>query len=288
MEKQIYQLKASEIANYIVCPKAWQLKSLAGSEKKENSHQKEVKKRREKWHQEQSLLDTLRYCAKVSFLLLLMVVIVIFLLESKRSALDRISPQLTSKFVGENFYSIKQVPLEIFLVLIILGVIIVFWDIFYRRSKKIQERSGLSEKAVVLKSKSNGQGENLEYSSRELGLSSRPHAIVQEDGEFIPTDIQPFGKKVQDRHVIKLVVHMRLMEASSGARPPYGLLVLGKSKRRVKIENTEEKQKWLDEVAQEMRDIIGGKEAIASPSFYKCKNCEVREACEHSLYTDPE
>ena len=122
-------------------------------------------------------------------------------------------------------------------------------------------------------------------SPRRVGLSGRPDALIKDDGAVIPVSIKPMSKKVRDRHVIELIAHLRLVEEDEGVRPPYGILLMGKGARKVKIRNTEEKQRWLESLIDEMNSIIGGVPAVPAPALYKCKHCDVNRICKHSAYT---
>ena len=72
---------------------------------------------------------------------------------------------------------------------------------------------------------------------------------------------------------------MRLIEEFEGKKPPYGYLILGKNCRTFKIENSPERQAWLQKMLDEMRSIVEGAPAIPAPHPKKCKRCDVKESC---------
>ena len=76
---------------------------------------------------------------------------------------------------------------------------------------------------------------------------------------------------------------MRLIEEFEGKRPPYGYLLLGPKFRRIKIENSEERQKWLQTHIDQMRGILAGAAAKPAPHPRKCSRCEVRLICRHAM-----
>lgn len=176
----------------------------------------------------------------------------------------------------------KDVPQEIVLLLLILGLIIFMWDLFERRSSSMRKEAGLEEKTELISLRSSTSLPSKEYYSPSLGLTSRPDALIKEDGYLIPVDVKPMTNKVRDRHVIAIFVHMRLIEEVEGKRPPYGILLMGEKRRRVKIKNSEEKQRWLDALLAEMRSISEGVPAVPAPSTYKCRSCDVCGICKHS------
>ena len=122
-----------------------------------------------------------------------------------------------------------------------------------------------------------------QYVSDAQGLAGRPDAVIKENGFFIPVERKPLAKKLHDRYVAQLLVYMRLIEEFEGKRPPYGYLLLGPNCRRIKIENTPERQQWLQNHLDQMRAILAGLPARATPHPKKCQRCEVRLACKSSL-----
>jgi CRISPR-associated protein Cas4 len=121
-----------------------------------------------------------------------------------------------------------------------------------------------------------------EYISEELGLAGRPDAVIEENGFLIPVERKPLQKKIHERQVAQLLVYMRLIEHCEGKRPPYGILVLGKKCKNIKIENTPEKQKWLDLVLKDMHSYLyNGVEVTPSPHPIKCSKCPVNSKCSY-------
>jgi len=191
------------------------------------------------------------------------------------NVLDRISDQID-----------KVIPIEILVILLILGVIIFVWDMLMRQSAQIKTAGGLGEKSELIAVAGSTRIPGRIYSSAKLGLSSQPHSLIKEEGFLIPVDVVPSSKKVKDRHVVQMLVHMRLVESVEGKRPPYGILILGREQRSVRIKNTDEKQSWLDDILGEMRSILGGIPAVAKPSYYKCKGCDVKAFCQQTPFKD--
>lgn len=120
------------------------------------------------------------------------------------------------------------------------------------------------------------------YVSNTQGIAGTPDALIIENGYVIPVERKPMARKIRDRYVAQLLVYMRLVEEFEGKKPPYGYLILGRNCRRVKIENTAKRQKWLQGLLDEMRDILNDR-AKAKPAPYpaKCHRCSVRSHCNH-------
>ncbi len=167
------------------------------------------------------------------------------------------------------------------MLLLVLGLIIYLWDLFDRKSKSIRSNTGVAEQSEIISLRGGTHLPSKEYRSEKLGLISKPDALLKEEHSIIPIDVKPMTDKVRDRHVVALLVHMQLIEEKEGKRPPYGILLMGEKRRQVKIKNTEEKQRWLDSLLDEMRAICDGVPAVPAPSKFKCQNCDVHKICQH-------
>lgn len=122
-----------------------------------------------------------------------------------------------------------------------------------------------------------------QYISDIQGLAGRPDAVIKENGYYIPIERKPLAKKLHDRYVAQLLVYMRLIEEFEGKKPPYGYLLLGPKCRRIKIENSDARQQWLQTHIDQMREILAGSPAKPAPHPRKCQRCEVRKACTHAM-----
>jgi hypothetical protein len=87
LKKSRKLLTATQLSAYVVCPEAWRLKHLEKepSERQVSSRQDRGKAMRKEWVQQQDLSRTLRFYAKVVYLLLVALVIIVFLLEQQRN-----------------------------------------------------------------------------------------------------------------------------------------------------------------------------------------------------------
>lgn len=120
------------------------------------------------------------------------------------------------------------------------------------------------------------------YISDMQRLSGTPDALISENGHIIPVERKPFAKKIRDRYVAQLLVYMRLVEEFEGKKPPYGYLVLGPSCRKVKIDNSPERQAWLQKIIDEMQAVLQKQtEVVAAPEPRKCTKCSVRLSCSY-------
>ena len=287
----------SEVANYVVCPEAWRIKTFGQSpvlNERPGSPRgtAETRKVRRDWVAQQDLRSQIRSYTKVVYLLLCLVTTVVFLLEQHRSSG---APSHLARWGFEPSFAdetdilsrVIPIPTELLLLLLMLGVLIFIWDLLERTGKKISRQSGVPENSNIVAIKGSEFLPSEEYHSEALGLRGRADALVKDKRFLIPVLFIPKGKKIRDRHVAELLVLLRLVAEHSDAPLPYGIALLSATKRQVRVRNTAEKQRWLDTVLDEMR-AIGSKQApaVPAPAIYKCKNCDVRTFCKFSAYSD--
>lgn len=166
----------------------------------------------------------------------------------------------------------------ILVILLVISVIVV--DGVSLLAARLKKESGLESKTKPVSVDGGKIVPEKSYISDSLQLAGRPDAVIVEDGFSIPVEHKPLAKKIHDRYVAQLLVYMRLIEESTGKRPPYGYLIVGPKMKRVRIENTDKKQAWLDGMLKEMHAILEGAAAKATPHPRKCRRCEVREYCQ--------
>lgn len=165
------------------------------------------------------------------------------------------------------------------ILVILLCVTVIVFDSIALSIGKIRKDLGLKKTTRHVGSNKGLKVGQKEYISEELGLAGRPDAVIEENGFFIPVERKPLQKKIHERQVAQLMVYMRLIEYCEGKRPPYGYLILGSNCKQIKIENTEEKQKWLDSIIFKMREGFETKIVQATPHRTKCSKCPVKQRC---------
>jgi len=163
------------------------------------------------------------------------------------------------------------------IVLIVISVIVL--DGVFRSAEKSAEETGLAKDAVTVSIDGSKTVPVREYVSHRQGLAGRPDALILENGFIIPVERKPLAKKIRDRYVAQVLVYMRLVEEFEGKKPPYGYLILGPNCRRFKIENTPERQAWLQRMIDEMREVLEGGAAKPTPHPKKCRKCYMKDSC---------
>ncbi|RJU90661.1 MAG: Dna2/Cas4 domain-containing protein [Candidatus Poseidoniales archaeon] len=117
------------------------------------------------------------------------------------------------------------------------------------------------------------------------GLRGRPDQIVIIDGEFIPVE-QKTGKvprKPHESHILQLLAYASLVEATTGASPPYALLRYGPEQLHSISWDDEAKLKLDQAVKSVQRTMAEGGAARNHDREGKCRSCSRRYACPDSL-----
>lgn len=180
-----------------------------------------------------------------------------------------------------NEISVLDSEIILLTILLVIGAIVV--DGLSAFAKEKQKTAGAARSTGTVSIEGSRELPARQYISDTQGLAGRPDAVIKENGFFIPIERKPLAKKLHDRYVAQLLVYMRLIEEFEGKRPPYGYLLLGPNCRRIRIENSPERQQWLQNHLDQMRAILAGLPAKAAPHPKKCQRCEVRHTCTHSL-----
>jgi CRISPR/Cas system-associated exonuclease Cas4 (RecB family) len=180
---------------------------------------------------------------------------------------------------GNLIRDLAQLNTEVIaLAVIVVSAVIIFTAVSSFTRQRRQE-AGADEGARTLSIDGSTTLKVRHYISDMQGLAGRPDGLISENGYIIPVERKPLARKLRDRYVAQLLVYMRLIEEFEGKRPPYGYLILGPSCRKFKIDNSPERQAWLQNAIDQMRGIIEGAPARATPLPRKCRKCDVRQAC---------
>ncbi len=178
---------------------------------------------------------------------------------------------LLSQIAGAN-------PEIILLALIIVSGAIVLKTI-NASAAKATESAGMTAKSSTISIDGSKALPIRHYLSEMQGLAGKPDALISENGYIIPVERKPLARKLRDRYVAQLLVYMRLIEEFEGKKPPYGYLILGPNCRRVKIENSEKRQAWLQSLLDQMRSVLNGAASTPEPHPKKCSKCDVQHRC---------
>lgn len=188
----------------------------------------------------------------------------------------------------DTLYAIASIDIDIVVAVVLLVVSVIVIDAVSMYTRKLQKESGIDGSMRPLSIDGSKTLPVRNYVSDMQGIAGRPDALVIENGFIIPVERKPLARKIHDRYVAQLLIYMRLVEEFEGKKPPYGYLILGPNARRFQIENSPERQAWLQKMLDEMREILGGKNATPTPLLRKCNRCEVRDFCSSKIEEVPQ
>lgn len=188
------------------------------------------------------------------------------------------------EIVTHTVIELASVDTQLVILVVILVAIVIVLDATSHFINKQSLEIGIEKITTPISIDGSRQLPSKTYVSDMQRLAGRPDALVSEKGNIIPVERKPLSKKIRDRHVIQLLVYMRLVEEFEGKKPPYGYLILGPNARKVKIYNTEEKQQWLQNHIDTMLSILE-EDGTAQPKPHprKCSKCHVRHVCEYRI-----
>lgn len=257
-------IAAGEIAEFTVCPRAWQLRQRNSEPKVRTEGSALGKSSHRNWTEK---ADKLFVSASQAKLVVGLTLAVLFMWECSRA--------LSKSGLFHSSVLIELVA--VFLVLISLLVVLFFIN---RNLSSERASVGIPNESNVVAIDGSTMRETREYVSERLKLAGRPDAIELEAGISIPIEYKPNAKKVRDRYVAQLLVYLRLVEEAHNVRPPHGYLVIGSKAKRVKIENSKSRQQWLQSELDIMRAVLADSmESPTRPHPKKCSRCAVRDRC---------
>lgn len=264
--KEKFILAAGEVGVFTVCPESWRLKSLEGIKGERDFKAIELGRILHKsWSKTYDDLFSLNNALKGLFTVSCAAVLVLLLLRSPRESLTKL---LDKNFAANLF--------DLAFLMIGVGFISV---LVIRALKSKSDEGGLGKLAHTIGIDGSTLVPGREYISKKQGLAGKPDALVEEEGMLIPVERKPLAKKLRDRYVAQLLIYMRLVEEFEGRRPAYGYLLLGPNCRKIKIENSIQRQAWVEKILEEMREVLKTSVARTDPHPKKCEKCPVRGSC---------
>jgi CRISPR/Cas system-associated exonuclease Cas4 (RecB family) len=252
---------AAEVGTFTVCEEQWRLKHLEHNTPTRENSQAEGERLHHEWSK--AITETVFLNKHALFALLLIVLALpIRMILAKRGLSEFDGISTNSLLAGWVFFCCA-----VYVISMVLRV-----------SANKKKESGVSGGAILQIDGSAMLPAKL-YISPHLGLSGKPDGLIQEGSHFIPIERKPLSNKIRDRFVAQLLVYLRLIGDDTKNPPPHGYLILGKKCRKVKIENSKDRQQWLQKHLDKMTAIYRGIPATPTPEVSKCASCGVRTKC---------
>lgn len=262
-------IAAGEVGAYTVCPMSWKLKWVDKEKSRVSASVMLGQVLHQDWSSvfEESLVLTkwVRY-----LVVMLMTALLVFLLIHPPNV----------PLSGIFSVSLRSHGLQL---LVLIAVTLLVIRSFGKAARKRHRDTGFAMSQVAVAMEGSSMVPAREYISLTQGLAGKPDALVREGADILPVERKPLAKKIRDRYIAQLLVYMRLVEEFEGRRPPRGYLLIGESCKRVVVENTPAKQAWVERLIEQMRQVLNGGEAKATPHPAKCAKCDVRHRCSARL-----
>lgn len=164
--------------------------------------------------------------------------------------------------------------------------------VFFRRSSRLSEKTGLPSEAVVVASDT-GQQRVQRLWDATTGLCGQPDYVAKESvggrERLVPSEIKPTRKsaRLYEADEMQLVVYMILLKAVYGAEfAGYGHVVY--ENNRFKVELTEERIARCLKYADAIR--LARKATVVHRDHNipgRCRNCSMRGRCDEALQSPP-
>ena len=115
-------------------------------------------------------------------------------------------------------------------------------------------------------------------------ITGKPDYLVEQNGRIIPVEVKSGWAADQpyESHVFQLIAYCRLVEYTSGKRPPYGIL---RYRNRVfAVDYTPELEERLIDLLTEMRQQARrGPASRSHEEAARCARCGYRSVCDQNL-----
>ncbi|MEM3927890.1 MAG: CRISPR-associated protein Cas4 [Archaeoglobaceae archaeon] len=118
--------------------------------------------------------------------------------------------------------------------------------------------------------------------SKTLAIAGKPDFILRRGDKLIPVEYKSSKKprKLYRSHVLQLAAYCWLIEENYNVKCPFGYIVYGKKKFKVKYDDGLRKE--LMNTVGQMRDFLklSLEEASRRKNEKRCKSCLLKESCE--------
>lgn len=163
------------------------------------------------------------------------------------------------------------------LALLMMALLIGLWGLRLRR------KTGLPWAPVVYRDTS-GRTPEKPLIARKLGLVGKPDYLLEMRGRTIPVEVKPGRRAARpyESDLMQLAAYCVLVEETTGAAPPYGLLRY--AERTFRLDYTEQTRETLLAILDEMRDALEDDNGDRShDDVRRCAGCGFFEQCEQAL-----
>lgn len=169
-----------------------------------------------------------------------------------------------------------------FLILAIFALLVAA-IVFLILSRRTQKATGLPPGKLIYSDTSLWRKVNKPYYDPAWGLAGKPDYVIDAHGVQIPVEVKSnSAEHPYDSHILQLAAYCRLVEVTSGIRPPLGLIKY--ANRVFEIEYSSALEHRLELLISEIRCADANAELPRSHnSAARCAGCGYRTVCTQRL-----
>ena len=163
------------------------------------------------------------------------------------------------------------------LALLLLAALLLAWGLRLRRT------TGLPW-VPVLAQDTNGRTLEKPLFARRIGLTGKPDYMLDIRGSTVPVEVKPGRRAARpyESDLMQLAAYCLLIEETSGAAPPYGLLRY--AERTFRLDYTQRVRDELLALLDDMRAELDAPDCARSHEDpRRCRGCGFYEQCDEAL-----
>jgi CRISPR-associated exonuclease Cas4 len=148
---------------------------------------------------------------------------------------------------------------------------------------RLRRRTGLPW-APVLYQDTGGSAPEKPLIARKIGLVGKPDYLLEQRGRIIPVEVKPGRRAARpyESDLMQLAAYCLLVEETTAAPPPYGLLRY--AERTFRLDYTDQIRAEVLALLDEMRAALGDSDCARShDDARRCAGCGFFEQCDEAL-----
>lgn len=171
------------------------------------------------------------------------------------------------------------------LLVILFIALVVLAGVAFLVSRTNQRKTGLPEGRLLYSDTGVWMKVEKPYFDPEWGLAGKPDYVIDVKGVMVPVEVKSSNAdQPYDSHIIQLAAYCRLVHATSGRRPPHGLIKYNNKVFEIEYSPTLEAR--LKSLVKEVRSTDPLSDIARSHnSTYRCRSCGYARDCEQRLDT---
>lgn len=171
------------------------------------------------------------------------------------------------------------------MIFLVLGLILaLIAGVFLISAGRRQRAAGLPPGRVIYSDMHGWQPAEKPLFDPLHAIAGKPDYLVEQDGMIIPVEVKSgWARELpHESHVFQLAAYCRLVEYTTGKRPPYGILRY--RNRTFAVDYTPQLEQRLIDLLVEMRQQVRrgtGDRSHAEPA--RCARCGYRSVCDQKI-----